>query len=227
MAIELKGATLKALDASGEGEALFALWAPASDLDGDQTERGFFGNGVQEVFMIPHHNWTSGEPPIGKGTIWERPEGAVYAFKMNLGTERGRSWHSHLLFDIREGTKPRQVYSYGFRVVDGGGTARTDGFKGRRLHATSAGQPGALVIEVAPVTAAAQPLSRTLMAKAPLTRGQHQRALEIHRHVLKALMARHGAPIPADHPMVQRLQLAVLKGKLHRAKAQVRSAYVR
>jgi hypothetical protein len=164
MSIEVKGALLKALSDHGEGEALFALWAPAEDADGDVTERGFFGSG-QEVFMVPHHLWTSGQPPLAKGTIYEERIGAVYRFKMNLATDQGRNWHQHLLFDLREGEKPRQVWSYGFRLKEGGFTPRGGGFKGRRLHAAADGSPGAIVIEVSPVTAAAQPLSRTLTAK--------------------------------------------------------------
>jgi hypothetical protein len=63
MSIEVKAMALKALDERGEGEALFAVWGQ-EDHDGDLTERGFFGDGVQEVFMVPHHLWTSGEPPL-------------------------------------------------------------------------------------------------------------------------------------------------------------------
>jgi hypothetical protein len=191
MELEVKGMTLKALSERGEGEALFALWSPHEDHDGDLTEKGFFGNGVQEVFMLPHHLWTSGQPPIAKGIIYERPNGAVYEFKMNTETELGAAWHSHFLFDLREGRAPQQQWSYGFRVKPDGSSPRPDGRKGRRLHASKAdGSPGAIVIEVSPVTAAAQSRSRTLLAKtegAPLTRAQreHFAALEmrLHRHL--------------------------------------------
>ena len=94
MGIEAKRAELKALDAEGNGSALFSLW-DTSDLDGDITRKGFYGHGVQEVFMVPHHLWTSGQPPLAKGMICERPQGAVYEFEMNTELEQARSWLSH------------------------------------------------------------------------------------------------------------------------------------
>jgi hypothetical protein len=193
MDIEVKRLTLKALEDNGEGEALFAVWG-LPDLDGDISEVGWFGNGEQEVFMVPHHLMTSGQPPLAKGRIWERPSGAVYAFLMNLELETARAWHSHLKFDLREGIEPRQVWSYGFRVRAGGSTPRRDGSRGRLLHAVKeTGKPGAIVLEVSPVLAAAQPLTHTLMAKqqgAPLTPAQQAevrrcRANFVHREIIR------------------------------------------
>jgi hypothetical protein len=211
MSIEVKAITLKRLEATGEGEALFALWSPHEDHDGDLTEKGFFGDGVQEVFMLPHHLWTSGQPPIAKGIIYERPNGAVYDFKMNTGTDLGKAWHTHFLFDLREGRAPQQVWSYGFRVKPDGSSPRPDGRKGRRLHASKAdGSPGAIVIEVSPVTAASQQLSRTLMAKtggAPLTPTQLATARRIERRLMERLAEQH----QEEQLVAKRLRLAFLE----------------
>jgi hypothetical protein len=163
MTMEAKQATLKDVDAQGKGSALFAVW-DTEDLDGDISRKGLFGHGVQEVFMIAHHLWSSGNPPLAKGVIYERPEGAVYDFEMNTEIEAGRAWLSHFRFDLAKGHAPRQAWSYGFKVLPEGFTPRP-GRKGRELHALPSGHPGVLVIEVSPVTAAAQPLSRTLAAK--------------------------------------------------------------
>jgi hypothetical protein len=194
MSLEVKSMTLKTLDERGEGAALFALW-DIPDLEGDIHERGYFGHGTQEVFMLAHHLMQSGQPPLAKGVIYEEAEGAVYRFRMNTATDQGRNWHQHFLFDLKEGNLPRQVWSYGFRVKPDGFTPRADGFKGRRLHATREGQPGVIVLEVSPVTAAAQPLSRTLTAKTdgpPLTRAQNRHFAELEKR-LHARMAERKA----------------------------------
>jgi hypothetical protein len=221
MELEVKGMTLKALSERGEGEALFALWSPHEDHDGDLTEKGFFGNGVQEVFMLPHHLWTSGQPPIAKGIIYERPNGAVYEFKMNTETELGAAWHSHFLFDLREGRAPQQKWSYGFRVKPDGSSPRPDGRKGRRLHASkSDGSPGALVIEVSPVTAASQQLSRTLTAKtdgAPLTPTQLATARRIERWLGEMLAERRRA----EQLEAKRLRLTFLERSIQIARWRV------
>lgn len=179
MALETKSAELKKLDDSGKGEALFVLWE-REDLDGDVTHKGAFGN-HQEPWLLPHHLWANGSPPLGKGVIVERREGAVFEFELNTELEAARSWLSHLRFDLSKGTAPKQAWSYGFRVAEGGFTPRP-GQKGRELHARPDGQPGVLVVEVSPVTAAAQPLSRTLTAK-NLT-AQQEVFREMHRRCL-------------------------------------------
>jgi hypothetical protein len=191
MGIEAKGAQLKALNDKGEGAALFAVW-DAPDLDHDVPTRGFFGDGVQECWLLPHHLWTSGQPPLGKGIIYERGEGAVYEFRMNLDLDAARAWHSHFQFDLREGRTPRQQWSYGFRVSDGGSAPRPGGSKGRVLKALSDGRPGCAVIEVSPVTQAAQPLGRTLGAKAgtPLTPAQQAAWEKVERQLMKAIERR-------------------------------------
>ena len=108
MGIEAKRAELKALDAEGNGSALFSLW-DTSDLDGDITRKGFYGHGVQEVFMVPHHLWTSGQPPLAKGMICERPQGAVYEFEMNTELEQARSWLSHNWLRVLDTAERSQV----------------------------------------------------------------------------------------------------------------------
>ncbi len=144
--------------------------------------------------MVPHHLSASGLPPLAKGGSWERTEGAVYEFRMNTELESARAWLSHFRFDLREGIEPRQVWSYGFRLKDGGSTPRRDGSRGRLLHAVKeTGEPGAIVLEVSPVLAASQPLTHTLMAKqhgAPLTPAQQAevrrcRANFVHREIIR------------------------------------------
>jgi hypothetical protein len=92
------------------------------DSDNDITERGFFGDGVQEVFMVPHHLHQSGEPPLAKGVIWERAQGAAYEFRMNTALESAQAWLEHLKFDLRAGREPQQRWSYAFRVREEGST---------------------------------------------------------------------------------------------------------
>jgi hypothetical protein len=99
MNLEVKSATLKALEASGEGAALFAVWSEP-DFDGDVTQKGFFGHRIQEVFMLAHHQLSSGNPPLAKGLIYEESEGAVYRFKMNLDLPQAQAWHSHFGFPV-------------------------------------------------------------------------------------------------------------------------------
>lgn len=163
--------------------------------------------------MLPHHLWTSGHPPLGKGTIHEEAEGAVYRFKMNLQTDQGRNWHQHLLFDLREGRQPQQAWSYGFKVREGGSTPRV-GTRGRLLHAVkSTGEPGAIVVEVSPVTAASQPLGRTLAAKtggAPLTPRQRADVIRIQRWLDRMLAER----ICGEQRQAKQLHLAYLQRQI-------------
>ena len=156
--------------------------------------------------MLAHHQISSGNPPLGKGEIFEESEGPVYRFRLNLDLPQAKAWHSHLLFDLREGKKPRQEWSYGYRVKEGGWSPRTDGQRGRVLHAIKAtGQPGVHVHEISPVTLASQPLSRTMGAKVHVDHEAHRRLVarmtpsERERHfyylrreieVTKALVAR-------------------------------------
>jgi hypothetical protein len=180
MSLEAKQATLKQLDQAGKGQALFTLW-DTEDLDGDISRKGMFGN-QQEPWLLPHHLWTTGAPPLGRGIIRETSEGAIFDFQLNMELQSAKDWLAHLRFDLAQGSGPKQAWSYGYRVLPDGFTPRP-GRKGRELHALPSGHPGVLVVEVSPVTAAAQPRSRTLMAKgdgAPLSPRQLAQARAMH-----------------------------------------------
>jgi hypothetical protein len=65
--------------------------------------------------MLPAHNRSA--MPLGKSRIYEEGGVAFAELHLNLDTEAGREWHSHLKFDLATG-KPAQEWSYGFGTVE-------------------------------------------------------------------------------------------------------------
>lgn len=158
--LDLKRIDEKKLD-KGELSVVFAtkgIW----DKDGDFTEDGFFGE--QEIIMVPAHDWT--HVPIGKGRTREEGNLAIADIKMNLEIQAARDWLSAIKFDLKEGNRPLQEYSYGFKVLDGGSEMGDRlGRRGRILRPLPDGMPGSKIWEVSPVLVGAGERTRTLAAK--------------------------------------------------------------
>jgi len=111
---KLTSGLLKELAESGKGSAMFATLG-VIDSDGDVTLPGAFGS--QDAFLVPAHTWGGPLPPIGKGMSREEGDKAVVDFKLNLDTQGGKEWRSHLKFDLENG-EPKQEWSYGFDIVE-------------------------------------------------------------------------------------------------------------
>jgi len=158
---ERKPIRVKALDSKGEGMAVFATF-DVKDLDGDITERGAFG--VQDVMVLPTHNWSS--VPIGKGKTREVGDQAIVDFRMNLDTAPGRDWHAALKFDLQHGD-PIQEWSYGFTITKAEPRV-IDGEELRVLQALD-------VHEVSPVVLGAGMGTGTLAMKAAIENGDLSR----------------------------------------------------
>ena len=119
MSYELKtfpvGEDQKQIDSeTGTGSAIIATMS-VIDHDGDVIMPGAFlspDGGPQTVAVVPAHD--AGVVPLGKATVREVGNShAVADFKLNLETQSGREWASHLKFDMAEGT-PIQEWSFRF-----------------------------------------------------------------------------------------------------------------
>ena len=102
----------KSLDDEGTGSAHIAT-LNVIDHDGDVILPGAFlrdGN-PQTVAVVPAHD--ANVVPLGKATVRELGDAAVADFKLNLETQSGREWASHLKFDMAEGV-PVQEWSFRF-----------------------------------------------------------------------------------------------------------------
>ena len=104
---------LKADGPEGSFRAVFST-LNAIDKQGDVTLPGAFGS--QEVRMQPHGHDTFALT-IGKGTIREDGEQAVFEGQLNLEMAAGRETWQSLKFDVANGT-PLQEWSYTFEVID-------------------------------------------------------------------------------------------------------------
>jgi Caudovirus prohead serine protease len=140
MKTEIKSIQVEKMDDAGHGLARLANLA-AIDHDGDTYSPGAFAwkeGSEQWVPMLPAHN--RGAMPFGKARVYE-DNGVAYAeLHLNLETEAGREWHSHLKFDLSTG-RPAQEWSYGFGVVDAAdeqrGTDRIRNLKRVDVHEVS------------------------------------------------------------------------------------------
>lgn len=103
----------KADGPDGSFRAVFST-LNAVDKQGDVTLPGAFGS--QEVRMQPHGHDTFALT-IGKGSIREDGERAVFEGQLNLEMAAGRETWQSLKFDVDNGT-PLQEWSYTFEVVD-------------------------------------------------------------------------------------------------------------
>lgn len=155
-----KNIEIKKVSEKGLVEAVIATMN-VIDKDGDITLPGFFGE--QHTVMLPTHDWRS--VPLGKATIREEKDKAIASIKMNLDIAAARDWHSSLKFDLANG-KPKQEWSYGFRILEGGSEMGTmDSQNVRFLKPLSDGSPGVKVDEISPVIVGAGEGTGTLSVK--------------------------------------------------------------
>lgn len=147
----IQGGRIKAMDDTGKGVAVIAT-LNTIDHDDDVTMPGAFG--VQEVQMVPAHDWQ--HIPIGKAVIREVGNEVVAEFQLNMELMHGQQWHQALKFDLAQGT-PLQEWSYGFRI-DKASHGDRDGRGVRFLEAVT-------VREISPVLAGAGIGTRTVALK--------------------------------------------------------------
>lgn len=156
-----KTATVKNVTGEGTVEAVIATLG-VKDSDGDVTLPGFFG--VQHPAIVQAHNWH--DVMLGKGTLVEEDDEAVFRGEFNLDDPDAEKLHSKLLFDL--GNPPAQIeWSYSLELKQG---AREQFFDhpehgdGWWLQPVD-GQPGVHVAEVSPVLRGAGIDTRTIDAK--------------------------------------------------------------
>lgn len=162
LGIVRKDFKLHAKDVSPDGtfKCVFATMG-VEDKDGDVTLPGFFGK--QACVVVPVHDWN--HVPIGKATIMESGNEAVAVGKFNLDIPAAKDWFAAMQFDMAEG-QPLMEWSYGFKVLEGGGQPGAVGDKRVRfLGPLGDGTPGCKVYEVSPVLVGAGEKTRTLAAK--------------------------------------------------------------
>lgn len=117
MKTEIKSILVEKMDDKGHGLAQLATLS-AVDHDGDTYAPGAFTwkeGGVQWAPMLPAHDRS--KMPFGKSRIYEEGGVAFAELLLNLETDTGKEWHSHLKFDLATG-KPAQEWSYGFGTVE-------------------------------------------------------------------------------------------------------------
>ncbi len=133
------------------------------DKDGDVTLKGFFG--TQEVPILVGHDWQM--VPIGKGTITEDGDKAVLDARLNLKDANAKSAYEWLKFDFENG-KPKQEFSYGFRLhKDGFKDGDFEGSEVRFLQPLKDGSPGAQIHEASLVLVGAGEGTGTQAIKSP------------------------------------------------------------
>ncbi len=96
---------------SGYIEAAFAR-LNVIDHDGDVTLPGAFPTKDVPMSAFGHTSW-EGVPPVGKGTISEQGDWAVFTGNLFMDTTHGRDAHATL-----KGLGPLAEFSYGFSVLD-------------------------------------------------------------------------------------------------------------
>lgn len=157
--VMLDVASLKKLD-EGVLSVVFATMNVV-DKDGDVALAGFYGK--QDIVMVPAHDWS--HVPIGKGVTREEGDLAIADIKLNLEIQAAKDWLSAIKFDLANG-EPKQEYSYGFKVLEGGSErGDRDGKQVRYLKPREDGTPGSKIWEVSPVLVGAGEKTRTLSAK--------------------------------------------------------------
>ena len=144
---------LKDGDSEGHISAQFAVFNEV-DSDGDVTLPGAFGS--QDVLMSPwgHAAWMGGGAnlPVGKGSISEKGNKAIFDGDLFLDTEGGREHHA-----VLKQTQGQQEWSYGFQVQE----ASFGDFNGQEVRFLKK----LLVMEVSPVMKGAGSDTRTLAVK--------------------------------------------------------------
>lgn len=165
--MDRKGIELKDVQKTGEVEAIVATYGVV-DKDADLTVPGFFG--TQPTKIVSSHSWD--DVLLGKGTIADSNDGALFQGRLNLDDPAGAALHSKLLFD-KEHPPPLIEWSYGFKILEGG--SRTPDSKEaslgarRVLQPTADGEAGAKVYEVSPVLVGAGEGTGTVSIKSGQT----------------------------------------------------------
>lgn len=132
------------------------------DKDGDVTLPGFFG--VQHPSIVTSHNWQ--DIMLGKGTLTEDGDKAVFEGKFNLDDPDAAKLHSKLKFDMDN--PPAQIeWSYNLRLKKGAQVPFTGDEKfgdGQWLGPVD-GEAGVKVNEVSPVLIGAGEATGTVSVK--------------------------------------------------------------
>ena len=133
------------------------------DKDGDVTLPGFFGE--QTVSIVTSHDWM--DLMLGKGTLKEEGEEAVFRGELNLDDPDAKKLHTKLLFDLDH--PPAKIeWSYNLRLRKGARVPFEDHEEfgdGYWLQPVD-GEAGVKVDEVSPVMVGAGEGTRTLGVKA-------------------------------------------------------------
>lgn len=102
--------------AKGEVEAVFATLG-VIDKDGDVTNKGAFHEGAAcSISAFGHKSW-EGTLPVGKGTIHEVGQEAVFKGQFFLNTTGGRDTFE-VVKQLADDDGPGMEWSYGFHVED-------------------------------------------------------------------------------------------------------------
>jgi Caudovirus prohead serine protease len=144
------GVRVKATD-QGKVEVVFAT-LNVVDHDGDVTLPGAFKHGQQVRVSAYNHGSWSGALPVGKGSITERGDEAVFTGQLFLSTAAGRD-----TFEVIKQLGDLGEWSYGYTVLDSA-PGEFDGQEVQFLKALD-------VHEVSPVLLGAGVGTRTVAAK--------------------------------------------------------------
>ena len=165
------------LDDEGHIEAAFAQ-LNVIDFDNDVTVNGAFPQKDVPMSAYGHTSW-EGALPVGKGTITEEGDWAVFKGDFFLDTTHGKDAYNTVkgLGDLAE-------YSYGFDVIDSG-NGTLDGKAVRELRSLD-------VFEVSPVLRGAGLGTHTIAIKsdAPGTDASYAEHLSWYVDGLSALIER-------------------------------------
>lgn len=102
--------------AKGQVTAVFAT-LDVVDKDGDVTVKGAFTDGAKAVISPFGHKIWEGSPPVGKGTIKEVDNEAVFEGQFFMNTTHGRDAFETIKA-LTEDDGPGSEWSYGFDVED-------------------------------------------------------------------------------------------------------------
>lgn len=111
------------LSETGTFEAAFAQFNIV-DHDGDVTLPGAFPTKEVPMSAFNHSSW-DGAPPVGKGTISERGDWAVFSGEFFMQTTHGRD-----AYETLKALGPLAEFSYGFQVLD----SEPGTFEGKRVR---------------------------------------------------------------------------------------------
>lgn len=115
---------------SGTFEAAFAQFN-VIDHDGDVTLPGAFPTKEVPMSAFNHASW-DGALPVGKGTISERGDWAVFSGEFFMQTTHGRD-----AYETLKALGPLAEFSYGFQVLD----SEPGTFEGKRVRVLKALDP--------------------------------------------------------------------------------------